>query len=185
MSTATQKLNQERLYKLVHIREAQKTSLRRPIDPTVHEDVRICLERARLVTESYQATEGEPWIIRRAKALQHLFENMTIYISEDEEIVGNYASTPDAISTFPEFSFKWLEEGLRQEFSHTLSEAEKKEFSELHQYWADRNVEHEFLKAVPDDLKDYLEWTGGFMGTWFWPLGVLMPDYGNRAFQLG
>ncbi|MFW5989279.1 MAG: pyruvate formate lyase family protein [Desulfosudaceae bacterium] len=185
MSTATKKLNSERLYKVVHIKEAQNQSLRRPIDPTVHKDVRICLERARLVTESYQATEGQPWILRRARALQHLFENMTIYILEGEEIVGNYASSPEAISTFPEFSFQWLEKGLRQEFSHTLSEAEKKEFSDLHQYWADKNVEHEFVKAVPEDLQDYVEWTGGFMGTWFWPLGVIMPDYGNRAFRLG
>ena len=42
----------------------------------------ICVERARLVTESYQATEGEPYILRRAKALRHLLEHMTIFIDE-------------------------------------------------------------------------------------------------------
>ncbi|MBM3167626.1 MAG: hypothetical protein FJZ94_09310, partial [Chloroflexi bacterium] len=33
------------------------------------------LERARLLTESYKQTEGEPMPLRRAKALAHILEN--------------------------------------------------------------------------------------------------------------
>jgi pyruvate-formate lyase len=47
------------------------------------------LERARLVTESYKKTEGEPIAIRRAKALAHVLDNMTVYIRPGEMIVGN------------------------------------------------------------------------------------------------
>ena len=52
---------------------------------------KICLERARLVTESYRATEGEPTVTRKAKALAHLLDNMTIYILDGEFIVGGEA----------------------------------------------------------------------------------------------
>ena len=63
----------------------------------------ICVERARLVTESYQATEGEPYILRRAKALRHLLEHMTIFIDEEELIAGNHAAKPRCAPVFPEF----------------------------------------------------------------------------------
>lgn len=63
----------------------------------------ICVERARLVTESYRDTEGEPYIIRRAKALRYLLEHMTIFIDEEELIVGNHASRPRNAPLFPEY----------------------------------------------------------------------------------
>jgi len=55
------------------------------------------LERARLVTASYRQTENEPMLLRRAKALAHVLENMTVYIRPDEMIVGNYASNSDSV----------------------------------------------------------------------------------------
>ena len=64
---------------------------------------RICVERARLVTESYRRTEGEPYILRRAKSLRYLLEHMTIFIDDEELIVGNHASGPRCAPIFPEF----------------------------------------------------------------------------------
>lgn len=63
----------------------------------------IGVERARLVTESYKQTEGEPYIIRCAKALKYILENMTIFIDEKELIVGNHAEKPRCAPMFPEF----------------------------------------------------------------------------------
>ncbi|MDO4546573.1 MAG: formate C-acetyltransferase/glycerol dehydratase family glycyl radical enzyme [Clostridia bacterium] len=63
----------------------------------------ICVERADLVTQSYRASEGEPYIIRRAKALRYLLENMTIFIDDEELIVGNHAKKPRCAPLFPEF----------------------------------------------------------------------------------
>ena len=66
------------------------------------------LERARLLTESYRQTENEPMKLRRAKALAHILNNMTIYIREGEMIVGNYASNSDSVPFYPELSWKWI-----------------------------------------------------------------------------
>ena len=38
----------------------------------------ICPERAEIITESFQETEGEPNVIPRAKALKAIQEKMTI-----------------------------------------------------------------------------------------------------------
>ena len=54
----------------------------------------ICTEKARLVVESLQRTEGEPQIVRRAKATACYFDNRTIFIEDDELVVGNIASRP-------------------------------------------------------------------------------------------
>lgn len=52
----------------------------------------VCIERARFYTESYKETEGEPAAIRNAKALTKTLSEMTIFIDEDELVVGNRAS---------------------------------------------------------------------------------------------
>ena len=66
-------------------------------------------DRAVLITESYKATEGEPIITRRAKAFEHILENLPIVIREDELIVGAATKAPRGCQVFPEYSFEWLE----------------------------------------------------------------------------
>ena len=50
----------------------------------------ICVERAGIITESYKRTEGMPFVMRRAIALKDMLEQMTIFIDEEELIVGNH-----------------------------------------------------------------------------------------------
>lgn len=54
----------------------------------------ICAEKPTLVVQSYRQTEGEPMVVRNAKALAHYPDNGTIFIEDDELIVGNIASKP-------------------------------------------------------------------------------------------
>jgi formate C-acetyltransferase len=72
----------------------------------------ICVERAQLITESYKETEDQPIHIRRAKALEKILSEMTIFIADDELIVGNQCTKPRSSPVFPEFSCKWLEAEL-------------------------------------------------------------------------
>ena len=66
-------------------------------------------DRAILLTESYRQTEGEPVIIRRAKAFVHILDQIPITIREGELIVGSATKKPRGCQVFPEFSFTWLE----------------------------------------------------------------------------
>lgn len=73
----------------------------------------MCHERAVIYTKVYQETEGEPMIIRRAKALRRWLEEMSIYMQDGELIVGNQASTPKSAPIYPETEACYLlEEGL-------------------------------------------------------------------------
>ena len=48
----------------------------------------VDIERARYFTESMKQTEGELLVLRWAKALKHIGENMTVYIDDDQLIAG-------------------------------------------------------------------------------------------------
>ncbi|GHV13315.1 glycyl radical enzyme [Clostridia bacterium] len=48
----------------------------------------IDIERGLYFTQSFKETEGEPLILRWAKALYHYAENASVYIDEDQLIVG-------------------------------------------------------------------------------------------------
>lgn len=96
--------------------------------------------RARLVTESYQQTENEPLIIRRAKAFAHILKNIPIIIREDELIVGSSTIAPRGCQTFPEFSYEWLEQefetvATREADPFYIADQTKRELKEANQYW--------------------------------------------------
>lgn len=71
--------------------------------PYVEED------RAVLVTESYKQTEGLPPVMRRAKAAEHIFNNLPVTIRDDELIVGAITKNPRSTEICPEFSYDWVE----------------------------------------------------------------------------
>ena len=54
----------------------------------------ISLERALLYTESHKQTEGEPTIIRRAKATANILAKVAISIRDNELIAGNRTIKP-------------------------------------------------------------------------------------------
>ncbi|WP_319949960.1 pyruvate formate lyase family protein, partial [Klebsiella pneumoniae] len=68
----------------------------------------ISLERALLYTASHRQTEGEPVIIRRAKATAWILDKVMISIREDELIAGNRTVKPRAGIMSPEMDPYWL-----------------------------------------------------------------------------
>ena len=101
--------------------------------------------RAVLITESYRETEGEPIILRRAKAFAHILEKLPIIIREEELIVGSTTLAPRGCQTYPEFSWEWLEAefdtvATRKADPFAISEQTKKELHEADQYWKGRTT---------------------------------------------
>lgn len=96
--------------------------------------------RAVLITESYKQTENEPMVIRRAKAFQHILENIPIVIRDLELIVGSTTLAPRGCQTYPEFSYEWLEAEFdtvetRSADPFYISEQTKRELKEANAYW--------------------------------------------------
>ncbi len=101
--------------------------------------------RAVLLTESYRQTEGEPMILRRAKAFEHILKNIPIIIREEELIVGSSTIAPRGCQTYPEFSYEWLEAEFDTVATRTadpfyISEQTKKDLREAHKYWKGRTT---------------------------------------------
>ena len=97
-------------------------------------------DRAVLLTESYKATEGEPIIMRRAKAFEHILDNIPIIIRDGELIAGSATIRPRSCQVFPEFSFEWLEKEFDTVATRTadpfyISEDTKKTLHEVYKYW--------------------------------------------------
>ncbi|MBS7249569.1 MAG: hypothetical protein KIH08_03095, partial [Candidatus Freyarchaeota archaeon] len=136
------------------------------------------LERARLLTESYKQTEGEPMILRRAKALKHILENMTIYIRPNELVVGNFASTPDSVVHYPEFAWKWVERETEpgNVYSEMLTDEGRRELKEIDSYWDKLAVHHIFKRIIPKGVADEIVYVFN------WECAT--PNY-QKIFQIG
>ena len=99
-------------------------------------------ERAVLITQSYKETEGQPTIIRRAKAVEKIFNELPITIRDNELVVGSITVNPRSTEICPEFSYDWVE----------------KEFHTMHNRMADP---FEISEKVQHELHDaFLYWDG-------------------------
>jgi pyruvate-formate lyase len=119
----------------------------------------ICVERARLITQSYKETEDEPIHVRRAKALEKILGEMTIFIQDDELIVGNQCTKPRSSPVFPEFSCKWLEAELDRLEKRTgdvflISEEKKQTLRELFPYWDGKTTNELAASLMTKEAKD-------------------------------
>ncbi|MBW1819106.1 MAG: pyruvate formate lyase family protein, partial [Deltaproteobacteria bacterium] len=148
------------------------------------EGVRLGIERSRLLTESYKMTEGEPMVLRRAKALAHILRNMPVYIEEDQLIVGNYAESPQHLVHFIEQNWRSVQRVIQPGApGETLAdEAERKQFDELCEYWDGRSLRDALSGSMTDDMKKYFK----YEGTILWSLlsEGFVPNY-EKIFKLG
>jgi len=145
-------------------------------------EVRLCLERARFLTESFKQTEGEPMVMRKAKALDRVLKNMTIYIDEGQLIAGNYASTPWSLTSYPEMSFGWINKAVNNGYKALLDDPGRKELAEIASYWRNKSVQGKERDYLAEDLKPYWAYNGA---TVLW-LGAEsgVPNY-EKLFKIG
>ncbi|MFH1623837.1 MAG: pyruvate formate lyase family protein, partial [Pseudomonadota bacterium] len=145
-------------------------------------EVKLCLERAHLLTESYKQTEGEPMVTRRAKGLARILDGMTIYIQPHALIVGNFASRPECVTHYPDLQWKWLEKAVNDGYRDILSDEEKEELRGIHEYWKTRAVHGMERDLLPEEIKPYWSFNGALMWTYQWAMAT--PDY-EKVFHSG
>src|SRR4030042_6040856 len=75
----------------------------------VRVDPELCVERAYLMTLSYEQTEAFPHVIRRAKALEKVLNEMTIRIEPGELIVGKTTSKRRGGILTPDINLEWTQ----------------------------------------------------------------------------
>jgi len=115
---------------------------------------KLTSERARLVTESYKETVGEPMIIRRAKALKKILTEMTIYIKPWELITGNLGPEPASAPVFPEGGVDFILKEIdtyetRAGDKFEVPKKVKKELQEILPWWEGKTLKDYGLSLIP------------------------------------
>lgn len=106
---------------------------------------RVSAERALLVTEFYRNSGAYSPPVLRALAFKHLMENKTIFIGEDELIVGERGPEPKAVPTYPELCCHSLQDldvlNSREKISYLVDEETRKIYEEqIIPYWRGRSM---------------------------------------------
>ena len=119
----------------------------------------ISLERALLYTASHQQTEGEPAILRRAKATAHILDHVEIAIRDEELIAGNRTVKPRAGIMSPEMDPYWLLKELdqfatRPQDRFEISDEDKQTYREvLYPYWENRSMKDFINSQMTEEVK--------------------------------
>ncbi len=123
---------------------------------------KICPERARYFTQGYRAADGQPEIIRMAKGIANVLDKMTIYIEDNELIVGNYAQQATFMPVYPEFFCDWIEEAIGSEgmYMERVTEEERQELNNIVDYWKDKSYGARIRALVPPHLENYKLFNG-------------------------
>lgn len=127
------------------------------------------LSRAYAITRSYKETEGQPMVLRRAKAFYETLKTMPLYIREDELLVGSRSSELGKRTSYPDYSldrtFPWPEE--------------------ISSYWKYRSADYFSHQMHSDAVKmNEKEMSGGITTGTSTGYGHLIVDY-EKALHLG
>ena len=105
----------------------------------------ICTERAKIYTKAYRENENKPLIIKRAIALYETLTQMTVFIGDNELIVGNQSSKFRAAPIFPEYAVNWIIKELdefdkRSGDAFYLTQEDKEDLKEICAYWEGKTM---------------------------------------------
>lgn len=134
------------------IQQARREILERLIKP------KLTSERAKLITEIYKATEGEPPILRRAKALKKILSEMTIYIQPHELIIGNLGPEPISAPVYPEGGVDYILNEMdtyetRPGDKFIVSAEVKEKLRGILPWWSGKTLKDFALSIMPEDSK--------------------------------
>ncbi len=118
----------------------------------------VFAERAVLVTRSYAGTEGQPILIRQARALEKILNGVTVLIRDGELIVS--CKTPAILGSplYPEVACEWVEKeldsiALRPEAPFHVSEETKAVLrTDVFDYWLGKQVYNRIMDALPKEV---------------------------------
>ena len=116
----------------------------------------ISIERALLETQFYKENMGKySTPVLRALTFKYLCENKTIYIGNDELIVGERGPFPKAVPTFPELTCHTVKDlkilNSRLMTRYKISEQDIKIYEEkVIPFWEGRSMRDRIFRHVPD-----------------------------------
>ncbi|MEG6616707.1 glycyl radical protein [Peptococcaceae bacterium 1198_IL3148] len=117
----------------------------------------IDIERAKYFTESFKQTEGQPLILRWAKALKHIAANITVYIDDHQLLVGRSGCPGRYGILYPELDGDFLDVALemlpqRVESPFNISQADADVVvKEIAPYWKGKTFHEDLAQSLPEE----------------------------------
>jgi pyruvate formate-lyase/glycerol dehydratase family glycyl radical enzyme len=118
----------------------------------------VFADRAVLVTKSYAETEGQPILIRRAKALEEILNGIKVLIRNGELIVGCKTQAILGSPLYPEVACDWVENeldtmALRPEAPFYVSDETKSVLrTKVFDYWRGKQVYNRIMDILPQEV---------------------------------
>ncbi|MDR1677756.1 MAG: glycyl radical protein [Deltaproteobacteria bacterium] len=118
----------------------------------------IDVERALYFTRSMAQTEGEPLVLRWAKALRHIAENITVYITEHQLLLGRVGQPGRYGILYPELDGDFLDLAVGSLPGRSGSPADisprdaKSVIEEITPYWKGRTYHEALNLSLPEEV---------------------------------
>lgn len=122
----------------------------------------VCVERAKLATESYRENADKPLVLSRALCLKNILENMSIFIEPETVLAGNQASSNRSAPIFPEYAMDWVIDEL-DEFDKRpgdrfyITEKNKEELRKIADFWYHNTLKDKGLAAMPEKSRIFYD----------------------------
>jgi formate C-acetyltransferase len=119
----------------------------------------VSIERAKLLTDFYRESRIASLPVLRAQALKHLLDHKTIYIGDQELIVGERGPAPKATPTFPELCCHTEEDlevlNSRAKISYQVSDDVRRlQHEEVIPYWRGRSMRDRIFEEMSPEWKE-------------------------------
>lgn len=123
-------------------------------------------ERAVLCTESYRQTQNQPPVMRRALALAHILDDMSIYIEDKTLLAGNQATKNCNAPVFPEYTLGFVLDELdsfekRDGDVFYITDEDKRRIRGIAPFWENNTLRDRGMALLPDEVSVFME-TGLF-----------------------
>ncbi len=131
----------------------------------------VSIAKSKLMTAAFEATEGEPQVIRVAKAFEAVLHGIPVFIEPDDLLAGNFASTSGAV----ELSSVWANWGVDEldalcAAGFKVDPNDRPEIARINDYWRGRSLTARMTSRYDDER--------------LWPyaqLGVVLPAFRSKA----
>ena len=148
-------------YKLspISVRVAQMRKKYRETKPE------ICVARYKIITEFYMDPENQKLsgILKRAKALRAILQNIPVRIDEGEVVVGAQSAKYRAAALYPENSVNWLIEEIKSRYISTrdidayiISEEDREYVLNTADFWRHECMSGKFDAYMPDGFYPHM-----------------------------
>lgn len=126
----------------------------------------IDAQRAILATLAYKENLNQPRVMVRAKMLEKVLDNMSIYIEDKSLLAGNQATKNRNAPIFPEYTMEFVMNELDQFEKRDgdvfyITEKTKEQLREIAPFWENNNLRARGEALLPEEVRVFME-TGVF-----------------------